>query len=110
MLGTVARQGAVRDLTWDRVNFTRRAIDLRVDHPGPRTGRALVPMNNMLFEVLTEAKEGARSDHVVEWAEGQIASIRKGFARAVRNAGLTGVGMHTLRHTAAVHMIETGGR
>ena len=67
-----------------------------------------MPMNNMLFEVLTEGKEGARSDHVVEWAEGQIASIRKGFTRAVRNAGLTGVGMYTLRHTAAVHMIETG--
>lgn len=34
--------------------------------------------------------------------------IRKGFLQAVINAGLSGVTIHTLRHSAAVHMAESG--
>nr|WP_145398592.1 site-specific integrase [Paracoccus sulfuroxidans] len=108
MLGTAGRQGAILDLTWDRVDFRRHTIDLRVEGGGPRKGRALVPMNPMLHEALTEAKAAALSDYVIEWHGKKVQSIRKGFSRAVANAGLKDVGMHTLRHTAAVHMVEGG--
>lgn len=108
MLTTAGRVGAILDLKWERVDFDRGQINLRADLAGPRKGRAVVPMNNTLRAALTQAKEAAMSDFVVEWAGGPIKSIRKGFMRAVEAAGLEGVSPHVLRHTAAVHMAEGG--
>lgn len=108
MLTTAGRQGAILDLTWDRIDFDREQIDLRLNDGGPRKGRALVPMNDMSMEALREARAAALTDHVIEWNGKPVRSIRKGFSRAVASAGLKGVGMHTLRHTAAVHLVEGG--
>lgn len=108
MLSTAARVGAVLDLTWDRVNFDRGQIDFRVNSEGPRKGRAIVPMNTTLRDNLLVARNGAISDHVVEWAGGPIRSIRNGFLAACKRAGLEGVSPHVLRHTAGVHMAEGG--
>jgi len=107
MLTTAARVTAALELTWDRVDFTRRHIDLR-NGDGPLKGRAVVPMNETLTETLQEARQAALSDHVVEWAGRPVKSIKKGLAAAVRSAGLEGVTAHVLRHTAAVHMAEAG--
>lgn len=108
MLTTAGRVGAVLELTWDRVNFDRGQINLRVDTEGPRKGRAVVPMNATLRAALNAAKEAALSDYVVEWAGGPIASIRNGFKAACGRAGLADVTPHVLRHTAGVHMAEAG--
>lgn len=108
MLGTAARVGAVLDLTWDRVDFKREQINLRVSDTGPRKGRAIVPMNEDLKAVLQTAQAAALSDYVVEWAGSQIASIKTGFNAVTEAAGLQSVSPHVLRHTAAVHMVEAG--
>ena len=108
MLTTAGRVGAILDLTWDRVDFERSVINLRVDQEGPRKGRAVVPMNASLRAALLVAREAALSDQVVEWAGGRVASIRKGFEAAVTSAGLVGVSPHVLRHTAGVHMAAAG--
>ena len=108
MLTTAARMGAVLDLTWDRVDLARGQIDLRLDAAGPRKGRAVVPINQTLRAALSAAKEAALSEHVIEWAGGQVKSIRRGFDRAAANAGLAAVSPHVLRHTAAVHMAAGG--
>lgn len=108
LLTTAARVGAVLELTWDRVDLQRGQIRLRVDAEGPRKGRATVPINGTLRAARTAARAAAVSDHVIEWAGGPVKSIRKGFTRAVTSAKLTGVTLHTLRHSAAVHMAEAG--
>lgn len=108
MLGTAARVGAVLDLTWDRVDFDREQINLRLSEVGPRKGRAIVPMNEDLRAVLQTAREAALSDYVIEWAGAPVASIKTGFNAAVEAAGLENVTPHVLRHTAAVHMVEAG--
>lgn len=108
MLGTAARVRAVLELKWERVNLDREIIDLRTDVIGPRKGRAVVPMNAMLRAALSEARNSALSDHVIEWNGEPVRSIRTGFDNATRGAGLVGVSPHTLRHTAAVHMAEAG--
>lgn len=108
MLTTAGRVGAILDLTWNRVDLERGQIRLRADIEGPRKGRATVPINATLRAALTAAREAALSDYVVEWAGGRVRSIRRGFQRACDNAGLHGVGHHTLRHSAAVHMAEAG--
>ena len=108
MLGTAGRAGAILDLTWSRVDFERGQINLRLPDAVTRKGRAIVPMNRGLRAALSAAHEAALSDYVVEYAGGRVKSIRHGFDNAVKRAKLAGVTQHTLRHTAAVHMVSAG--
>lgn len=108
LLGTAARVGAVLDLTWDRVDFERGVINLRREDGQTRKGRAIVPMNASTRAALQTAHEAALSDHVIEYAGGQVKSIRKGISNAVERSGIGHVTIHELRHTAAVHMIGAG--
>lgn len=108
LFGTAARVGAVLDLTWDRVDLDRRVINLRLPDARTRKGRAIVPINRGLLAALQTAKHGAVSDYVVEYAGSQVASIRKGFEGAVNRAKLSGVTLHTIRHSAAVAMVSAG--
>ena len=108
LLTTAARVGAILELTWDRVDMQRGQINLRLIGDGPRKGRAIVPINGMARAALSVAMEAATTDYVIEWAGGPVKSIRKGFTNAVARAGLEDVTIHTLRHTAAVHMVSAG--
>lgn len=108
LLGTAARVGAILDLTWDRVDFERGLVTLARDDGRSRKGRATVPMSGMVRAALAEARAGALTDHVVEYAGEGVRSIKKGFAAAVSAAGLSDVSPHVLRHTAAVWMAEAG--
>lgn len=108
MLTTAGRTRAILELTWDRVDFERGQINLRLQAEGPRKGRAVVPMNSTLRAALSTAAEHALSDHVIEWAGQPVRSIRKGFMSAVASAGLKNVTPHVLRHTAAVRMAAAG--
>ena len=108
-LSTAGRQSAILELTWDRVDFERGLIALALpDSHGRKKGRATVPMTDMARQALEEAKRGALTDHVIEYAEKPVRSIKKGFSNACRRAGLGNVTPHTLRHTAAVWMAEAG--
>ncbi|WP_439137523.1 tyrosine-type recombinase/integrase [Roseicyclus sp.] len=108
LLGTAARVGAILDLEWSRVDLERGQINLRLDDATTRKGRAIVPMNGMTRAALQTARDAALSDYVVEYGGERVRSIRNGFSAACRRAGLEGVTLHTLRHTAAVHMAEAG--
>ena len=68
-LATGARNAALLELTWDRCDFERGLVDLRnPDICRPHKGRAIVPMNRAARAALLEAKDGALSDYVIEWA------------------------------------------
>jgi len=109
MLATAARVGAILDLTWDRVDMERGVIRLAREDATTRKGRATVPINAGLRAALSEARRGALTDYVIEWAgEAPVASIKTGFYAAAAKAKLPGVSPHVLRHTAAVHMAEAG--
>ncbi|MEO9650495.1 MAG: tyrosine-type recombinase/integrase [Roseobacter sp.] len=62
----------------------------------------------MTRAALQTARNAALTDYVVEYACGPVKSFRNGFTAACRRAGLEGVTIHTLRHTAAVYMAEAG--
>jgi integrase len=113
LLGTAGRISAILELTWDRVDFTKNVIDLRVNTTGPRKGRAIVPMNPGLRHILIEWKAKASQgdlihNRVISFNEKPISSISTAFSKAVTRAELENVRVHDLRHTAAVWMLEAG--
>lgn len=108
-LQTAARRSAILDLTWDRVDFDRRRIYLIVPGEENRKKRALsVPINGQLMPELLAAKDAAQTAYVIEYAGDRVLNVKRGFAAAVRRAGLADVTPHDLRHTAAVWMAEAG--
>lgn len=108
-LSTAGRQSALLELTWDRVDFERGLIRLATfEDGGRRKGRATVPMTAMARAELETVRQAALTPFVIEYAERPVKSIKKGFGDACRRAGLTNVTPHTLRHTAAVWMAESG--
>lgn len=109
MLGTGARNEAAMQLTWDRVDFERRMIQLRNPFDrARRKGRATVPMNDTLFAALDTAKRGALTAYVIEWAGKPVKSIKRGLKAAGKEAGRPDVSPHMLRHSAAVWLAEDG--
>ena len=106
---TAARASALLDLTWDRCDVERGRIYLgNPETIRPLKGRATVPMNDTARAALAAAKEGARTNYVIEWAGDRVRKIHGGVVTAARRAGLAGVTPHALRHTAAVWMAEHG--
>lgn len=109
MLGTAARITALLELKWDRVDFDRRLIHLRnPDDKVKRKGRAIVPINTSLLTALRDAKQGAMTDYVIEWAGEPVKSLKRGIATAAKAAGVEDVSAHVFRHTSAVWMAEAG--
>ena len=105
-LTAAGRPEALLELTWDRVHLDRGYVDLVVWDGKRRKGRARPPINAWLRAALREAREGALTPWVIEWAGRPVGSVKRGFARAAKRADLTGVTPHVLRHTAAVWMAE----
>lgn len=105
-VSTGARQSALLELTWDRVNFDRRLIYLArgTAQDEQMKTRAVVPMNRRAYRYLRVLKAAATCPYVIEWGGDRVLSIKKGFAGACERAGVSGVTPHVLRHTAASWM------
>ncbi|MEM9676718.1 MAG: site-specific integrase, partial [Pseudomonadota bacterium] len=105
-IATAARKEAILQLTWDRVDFERGHIHLRVPGEARRKGRAIVPMTKSLRAALQDARQWSLSDHVIEWAGKPVKDVKNGIRRAAIRCDLPWVSAHVLRHTAAVWLVE----
>lgn len=103
-LSTGARMSALLELTWDRVDFRHRLINLNpLAREQTTKRRPEVPMNDMAYQALTAAARGALSDYVIEYAGKPIKSIKKAMRRLSLRVGID-CSPHVLRHTAGVWM------
>lgn len=102
---TAARSGAILDLKWSQVDFEKRLIDFGRGWGNKR--RAVVPINDDLYESLKNAKELAQCDHVIEYHSRQVASVKSGFRRLCKGCGIE-ASPHVLRHTAATWLVTDG--
>ncbi|MBO6901420.1 MAG: site-specific integrase [Rhizobiaceae bacterium] len=109
MIGTGARNEAALQLTWDRVDFERRIIQLRNPFDkARRKGRPTVPINDNLLAALDDARRAALSPFVIEWAGSPVKSIKRGLKAAGNEIGRPDTSPHMLRHSAAVWLAEDG--
>jgi len=105
---TGARSNALIDLTWDRVDLDKRIIDLRNPEKSVTAkGRAVVPINDTAYRYLIEAKKGATTRYVLEYANRPIKQVRSSMTVVSRRLGIK-VTAHMFRHSAAVWMAEGG--
>lgn len=103
---TGARKGALLEAKWTQLDWDRCQLDLQGDRETVENkGRATVPLNDRAMEALREAKAGAMSDYIIEYAGGRILDIKKGVRLAAGRAGFH-VNPHMFRHSAAVWMAE----
>lgn len=103
-LRTGQRQGAIRDLRWEHVDFDARVIRFRdTEAPDERSKkrRTNIPMCDDLVALLTAAKEAADSEFVLEWRGKSAGNVYHGMKALYRRAGLENLHRHDLRRTAA---------
>jgi integrase len=104
-LETAGRASAVQELTWGRVDFETRVIDLNV--PGravTKKRRAVVPISDTLLPVLERAFAERVSNYVLDDDSGAYHAV----VWLAQRAGVPRVTPHVLRHTAATQMARRG--
>jgi integrase len=104
-LETAARSEAIRQLTWDRVDWETKTIDFNV--PGRRRTkkrRAVVPISGALEPILRRMYQERIGHHVLD----NDAEVGRLIDRVADRAGIADVSPHVLRHTAATHMARRG--
>lgn len=106
-LHTGQRKTAILDLQWPQVDLQRRKIDF--NPPGrikTKKARAVVPINNELFEELNAEK--VKRGHVIQFKGKGIADVQIAFGKACKRAKLKDVSPHTLRHTCGTWLAQAG--
>ncbi|WP_370316010.1 tyrosine-type recombinase/integrase [Sagittula sp.] len=99
---TGARASAILQLTWDRVDLKTGAVDFRL--PGNRHSRkrrAVTAVPTRLLASLRRYRKRAATDHVIEYEGSPIKSIKRAFRETAKEAKLSWVTPHILKHTAA---------
>lgn len=111
LLDTGARYSEVANIEWSRINLEDRTIHLW----RPKVqNEAILYMTDRVFEVL-KRRAGERCEQKIDSpylfvnkAGGPRGYQTRGIRKALKNAGLQGIKVHTLRHTHASRLIQNG--
>lgn len=109
-LMTAQRGVAIRALKWEHVDWRAGVIWFSRTDPDPAANKSRqdIPLTESLRHVLERARKVARTPWVIEWRDGPVQSVKKGFAALVKRAGLADVTFHDLRRTVASQGLRRG--
>jgi integrase len=109
-LYTGRRKEAILSLRWPKIDLARGKIDFRRDGtPETKKKRGLCAIPTRLKPHLVRARgTGHNIGHVIQWEGNAIDEIKTAFNNAVRRVYLKGVTPHTLKHTAATWLMQSG--
>lgn len=101
------RKGELLKLEWPDVDLRRREFTLRKTKNGETR---IVPMTPDVWDTFTELYKERRLDtsRVFLYKGKPWKNPRTGFAAACRRAGITGLRLHDLRHTASTNLRRAG--
>jgi integrase len=109
-LYTGRRKEAILSLRWPKIDLLRNKIDFRRDGtPETKKKRGLCAIPTRLKPHLVRVRgTGHNIGHVILWEGDAVGDIKTAFNNAVRRVYLTGVTPHTLKHTAATWLMQSG--
>ena len=107
-LSSGARRGEILGLKWQNVDFERCTATFKDTKNGEQR---TVPLGDSLVECLLKEREKRKilSEYVFPSGDGsQPADIRGAWENAIKEAGLSSICFHALRHTVASHLTMGG--
>ncbi len=97
-------------LRWVDIDFRRALLTVQAAYAKNGTTRS-IDLNARAYEALRRLKDRTKGEFVFSKVNGQpYDSLDKPFTALVRKVGLagTGVSLHTMRHTFASRLVQTG--
>jgi len=109
-LYTGRRKEAILSLRWPQVDLEARTINFDITgRKRTKKRRGIIPISPRLLPHLRRLrKRGSDLGYVLHINGERIKDIKKGFATACTRAGISGVTPHTLKHTAATWLMQSG--
>jgi integrase len=108
-LNTGMRKGEILALQWIRVDLTRRII--LVQNGKTDLSERRIPMNQMVFAVLTNLWSKRRGDFVFpsdRKREKNLQDFKKSYKKLILLAKIPPIRFHDLRHTFATRLLRSG--
>jgi integrase len=104
---TGMRRGEILGLRWDQVDLANKVIVLEAADTKTQEKRE-VPLSGLLVELLKRNPKTLGSPYVFTYKGERIQSIKTGFLRACRQAGIGNFKFHDLRHCAVTNLRKAG--
>ena len=105
-LNTGMRKGEILHLRWGEVDLHNRLVKIT------RTKNnelKILPLNDRLYDLLLSLERGRPESYVFANPNGKpYRDVKKGFAAALRRAGIEDFRFHDLRHTFASRLVMAG--
>lgn len=101
-------QAEALTLRWENVDLKRGTLSVEAAYS--KNGRMrMIPLNTVMRAALANLQKTAKGDFVFARDDGKpFRSVKTVFSTACRKAGLSGISLHTLRHTFASRLVMSG--
>jgi integrase len=106
-LNTGMRRNEILSLKWTNINLGKKLITIEAENSKSRKSR-VIPMNAPVLEALRSMPRGSAFVFFNSETGASIRDVKTSFRTACRKAKITGLTIHSLRHSAATRMIEAG--